>query len=147
MRFEFLKCFVRIEERIVIFEADDHAERNAIVAHAVNPAAAVHVGTERPAERVRHVAGIDAARLHVPQFLDSDAVDLRIEAVELQLVDEIFGERAARAFGEHGDFRAQLVAGREVVFRLAVFVDAFVFGEDAGDAVLCRRAVRCRRIA
>ena len=76
------------------------------------------------------------SRLHVPQFLDADAVDLRIQTVEFQFVDEFFGERAARAFGEHGDFRAQFVSGREVIFRLAVFVHALVFGEDAGDAVL-----------
>ena len=43
MRFEFLKCFVRIEKRIVIFEAHDHAERDAIIAQAVNPAAAIEV--------------------------------------------------------------------------------------------------------
>ena len=33
-------------------------------------------------------------------------------------------------------FRAKFVAGREVVFRLAFFVHAFVAGEDAGDAIL-----------
>ena len=43
MRFEFLKRFVRIEERVVIFEADDHAERDAIILQAVNPSAAVDV--------------------------------------------------------------------------------------------------------
>ncbi len=135
MRLEFLKRFVRIEKRIVVFERDDHAERDAIVAQAVDPAAAVNIGGERPAERVRNVARVDAAGLHVPQFLDAEAVDLRVQAVEFQFADEIFGERAARAFGEHGDFGAQFVAGREVIFRLAVLVDAFVFGEDAGDAV------------
>ena len=62
-------------------------------------------------------------------------VNLGIEAVEFQPGNETFGERTARAFREHGDFRAQLVAGREVVFRLAVFVDAFVFGQDAGDSI------------
>ena len=135
MRFEFLESFVRIEERIVVFEADDHAERNAIVLQAVDPAAAVDVGGERPAERVGDVTGVDAAGRDVPQFLDADAVDLRIEAVEVQLVDQFFGQRAAGAFGEHGDFGAKFVAGGEVVFGLAVFVDAFVFGDDAGDAV------------
>ena len=126
---------MRIEKRIAVFEADDHAERDAIVPQAVDPAAAVEVGRERPAQRVRHVAGVDAAGLHVPQFLDADAVDLRIEAVELEAIDQILGQRAARAFGEHGDFRAQLVAGREVVLGLAVLVDALVFGNHAGDAV------------
>ena len=80
-------------------------------------------------------AGINAAGLHIPQFLDADAVDLRIQAVELQLADEIFCERAAGAFGEHSDFGAKLVAGREVIFRFAVLIHAFVFGEDARDSV------------
>ena len=60
---------------------------------------------------------------------------MRIQAVETQLVDHFFGQRAAGAFGEDGDFGAKFVAGGEVVFGLAVFVDAFVFGDDAGDAV------------
>ena len=136
MRLEFLKRFVRIKERIVVFEADDHAERNAIVAQAINPAAAVKIGAERPAERVRDIAGFDAAGLHVPQFLDADAVDLGIQAVELErltrsLVSEPRGPSASTV-----TFARKLVAGREIVFGLAVFVDALVFGEDAGDAVL-----------
>ena len=60
---------------------------------------------------------------------------MRVQPVELQLADELLGERAARAFGKDGDFRAQFVSGREVVFRFAVLVHAFIFGEDAGDAV------------
>src|ERR1700722_11163386 len=135
MRFLFLKGFVRVEQRIFVFEGDDHADRDAIVLHAVDPAAAVHVGGERPAERVGDETGFDAAGRDVPQFLDTDSVDLRIDAVEAPLVDHFFGQRAAGAFGEDGDFGAKFVAGGEVVFGLAVFVDAFVFGDDAGDAV------------
>ena len=135
MGLEFLKRFVGIETRIVIFEPDDEAERNAILAQPVNPSAPVHAGIERPAERVRHPAGRDAVGRNIPQFLDADAVGLRIQAVELFSRDEIFGERAARALGQHGDFRAQFVAGSEIVLGVAVFVAAFVVGDDAGDAV------------
>ena len=60
---------------------------------------------------------------------------MRIDVVEFFCGDEIFCERAARAFGEDGDFGAEFVAGRVVVFGLAVFVEAFVFGDDAGDAI------------
>ena len=88
---------------------------------------------------MRDVARLDATGLHVPQFLYAEAVDLRIDVVELVFFDELFGERAARAFGEDGDFGAEFVAGRVVVFGLAVFVEAFVFGDDAGDAVVLRR--------
>src|SRR5580704_14692531 len=131
-----LKGFVRIELGVGVFEADDEADRDAIVGEAVDPAAAVHVGGYGPAECVRDVAGLDAAGLHVPQFFDANAINLRIDVVELVFFDELFGERTARAFGEDGDFGAEFVAGRVVVLGLTVFVDAFVFGDDTGDAVV-----------
>ncbi len=67
MRFEFLKRFMRIEKRISVFEADDHAERDAIIAQAVNPAAAVQIGGERPAERVRDITGVECVRAARPK--------------------------------------------------------------------------------
>ena len=147
MRLELLEGFVRIESRIVVFEAGDQSERDAVLAQAVDPAAAVHAGIERPAQRMRHPARADAARRNFPQLLDADAVDLRIEAVEIFLRDEVLGQRAARALGEHGDLGAQFVARREIVFGLAVFVAAFVFGDHAGDCRRPRRSARRRRIA
>src|SRR5207245_1376993 len=98
-------------------------------------ASAVRAEIHRPAERVRDKPGLDAPRLHIPKLLDADAVGLRIDVVELFSGDQVFGQRAARAFGEHGDFRAEFVAGRVVVLGLAVFVHAFVFGDDSGDAL------------
>ena len=88
--------------------------------------------------------GSDPARGNLPQFFYADAVGLRIQAVELFLRDKIFCERATRAFGQHGYFRAQFVAGREIVFWSAIFVAAFVFSDHSGDAVafvekLCTR--------
>ena len=81
------------------------------------------------------VAGLNAAGLNIPQLLNADAVALRIDVVELFCGDKFFGKRASRAFGEDGDFGAKFVAGREVVFGLAILVDAFVFGDDAGDSI------------
>src|SRR5690242_1811409 len=135
MRLPDLKRGVRIKLWVGIFKRDDQSDRDAIVRKAINPAPAIHAGWNRPAEGVRNVAGSNAAGLHVPQFLDTDAIALGIEVVELFGGDELLGERAARALGEHGDFGAQLVAGREVVLGLAVLVDAFVFGDDSGDTV------------
>src|SRR5712691_8200444 len=83
---------------------------------------------------MRDVARRDSSRLYVPQFLDADSVALRIDVVEFFLLDEFFCERTARAFGKDSDFRAQLVSWREVVFRLAVFVDALVFRDNAADS-------------
>src|SRR5579862_5513145 len=104
MRLESLKRRVRIEERIAVFEPHYHAERHAIVAQAVNPSATVNLRAEGPAQRVGHVAGVDPSGLNVPQLLDADAVDLRIQSVELEMVYEFLGQRAARSFGQHGDF-------------------------------------------
>ena len=135
MRLPGLERRVRIEQRVGVFQSDDEADGDAIVGKAVDPAAAVHVHGNWPAQRVRHEAGWNAAGLHVPQFLDTDSIALRIQIVELLRRDEFFGERATRALGKHGDSGAQFIAGREIVFGLAIFVEAFVFSDDAGDSV------------
>ena len=41
-------------------------------------------------------------------------------------------------FREHGDLRLQVVAGLKVRFLLVLFVDAFVVGANAGDAIRLR---------
>src|SRR5579863_26850 len=66
MGFEVLKRFMRVKERIAIFEAHHHSERDAMIAQAVNPATTVEIRSQGPAERMRNVAGRDAARRHVP---------------------------------------------------------------------------------
>ena len=134
MRFPGLKCGVGIETRIFIFKRNDQPDRNAIVAEAINPAATVHFGGERPAERVRDIAGLNFAGLNVPEFLDADSVALWINVVEMFSGDELFGERAARAFGKNRYFGAEFVAWRVVIFGLAVFVEALIFRDDPGDA-------------
>jgi len=75
---------------------------------------------------VCHVTWLNAARLNVPQFFYADAVALRIDVVEFSVGYQLFGQRTARAFGKHRDFCVQFVAGRVVVFGLAVFVEALV---------------------
>jgi hypothetical protein len=92
------------------------------------------------------ISRLDAARRNFPKLLDPDAVDLRIQAVEFQPVHHLFGERSARAFGEHRHFGAQFVAGRVVVLRLAVFVDAFVVGDDSGDSAALVNQFRAREL-
>ena len=79
--------------------------------------------------------GSDAPGGHLPQFLDADAVGLRIAfAIELEASDQLLGQRAARAFGENDDLGLQVVARLEVRFLLAVLVDALVVGAHAADA-------------
>ncbi len=142
MRFQALESFVGIEERIVVFEADNEADRYAVFVEPVDPAAAVGVGIEWPAHRVGDPAGANVALGHLPEFLDADGVDLGIDAVELVALDEGFGERAAGALGEDGDFGAEFVAGSEIRFGLAALVEALVLGDDAGDAVVFEDQLR-----
>ena len=96
MRFPLLKSGVRIESRVGVFEGDYQADGDAIVGEAVDPAAAVHVDGNGPAQRVGHEAWLDAAGLDFPQFFYAEAVDLRIDVVEILFLDEVLGERAAR---------------------------------------------------
>src|SRR6266852_2845122 len=79
MRLPNLKRFVRVELWIGVFETDYEADGEAIVREAVDPATAIHVRGHGPADRVRDVAGLNAPWLDVPQFLDADAVNLRID--------------------------------------------------------------------
>src|SRR5262249_45746652 len=74
-----LKRGVRIEFRVGVFESDDQADGDAIVGKAVDPAAAVDVGSHGPAESVGDVARLDFSRLDIPQLLNADAVALRID--------------------------------------------------------------------
>src|SRR5215469_18010517 len=84
---------------------------------------------------MRNVARLDFSWLHVPKFLDAEAVDLRVDVVELLLGYELLGQRAAWAFGDDGDFCAQFVSGRKVGFWLAILVEPLVFCDDAGNAL------------
>ena len=74
-------------------------------------------------------------RLDLPEFLQADAVFLRLAAVsEAELRDQVLGQRAPRALGEQRIFAQQLHAARgSPGFVLAVALDAHVAGDDAGD--------------
>src|SRR2546428_11959587 len=135
MRLEFLKGFVRIESRIMVFEPGHQSQRNALISHAVDPTAAVHARVERPAKRMRHPSCFDASRRHFPEFLYPDAIDLRLEPVEIVLANELLGQRSARTLRQHSDLGAEFITRREVVFGLSIFVPAFVLRDYARDAL------------
>ena len=71
-----------------------------------------------------------------PQLFHAHAVGLRVAVFhQVELLDELLGERSAGAFGEHDDLRLHVVAGLEIRFRLVLFVDTLVVGAHAGDAM------------
>ena len=92
MRFPSLKCGVRIELWVRVFERDHESNGKATVGETVDPAAAVHVRRDWPAQCMRHKTRLDAPRLDVPQLLDADPVGLRIDIVELLCRNELFRE-------------------------------------------------------
>jgi hypothetical protein len=134
---ERLELRVRVGRRVLVIEAGDETERQQIVAHEVREAAAERLHVERPAERVDHAPLVlRVAAGDAPQFLDTGRVHLRVlAAVELVLGDQLLRQRAARAFGQDRQFRANVDAGLVVGLLLAVLVDALVAGAHADHAI------------
>ena len=121
MLLELLQHVLRIEPRVGIIEPGDKAERDDVIFAAINPRPAVFVRGQRPAHGVNHFARRDASGGHLPEFLHAHAVGLRIAiTVEIEALDELLGQRAARALGQDHDLGIQVVAGLEVGFRLVL---------------------------
>jgi len=81
---------------------------------------------------VHHQTRLVLRRIDFPQFLDADAVDLRIDAfAQLESIVQLTAEMAPRAFTEQRVLRVQFHAQLEVPGRLAVLADAEVAGRDA----------------
>ncbi|EKY09918.1 hypothetical protein HMPREF9120_00196 [Neisseria sp. oral taxon 020 str. F0370] len=79
-------------------------------------------------------AGAGVFGLDFPDFFDAEAVGGRLAVlVEVEAADELFGERAAAAFGKQGLPGVKLHAALEVAGGLPVFADAHVAGGDAFD--------------
>src|SRR4029077_12078166 len=73
--------------------------------------------------------------LHVPQFLQPDAVDLRARVLaQAELCFELAGEMPAAAFGEERVLRAQLDSRLVAAGLLALAADSHVAGRNAVDA-------------
>ena len=67
---------------------------------------------------------------HFPQFLDANAIGLLFGlGPQVKLLDQGFGQRAARALGENGLLGAQFHAWHVHVGLLAIFANAHVAGD------------------
>jgi len=127
-----LHLLERTQPRVLVVQPGDEAERDPVAFEVVQKAAAIGVARHRPAGGVHHQPGLRLRRIDLPQFLDAQRVALRIAAgVELEALDQLPAEVAARAFGEHGVLARQLHAELEAVVRLAVAADADVAGGHA----------------
>src|SRR5262245_13880818 len=88
MRFELLKSLMGIHAGIKVIEANNEPNGDAAIRHVVNESAAELLTAKRPSHRVNHApAGILLLR-HIPDFLHSDGIDLRVSAfIELEFLD------------------------------------------------------------
>ncbi len=119
------------EVGVGVAQPDDEADRHLMVFHVVEERAAVGAGVQRPADGVDDLARNVLGGIDFPQFLDADAVGLRVHPLaQFEALEQDLGERAPAAFGEQGVAGAQFHAGRVLVGRLAFAVDAHVAGGD-----------------
>ncbi len=120
-----------------VIQMHDEADRHQIVAVVIEERAAAGCIVERPAGGVLHQAGAVLVRRDLPEFFQPDAEFLRLAVLREPIAgDQPLGEAAARAFGEHRVFAAQLHAAGEARLVVAVLADAHVAGGDAGDRVV-----------
>src|SRR2546423_12232978 len=89
--------------------------------------------------------GLGFLRGDLPQLLETEGETLRILALgELEALDQLAAEVAARAFGKDGVAAEQFHAELEVVGRLAVLSPALVTRGHALDATLLVEQHFCR---
>src|SRR5262245_31646073 len=143
MSVELLKSLMRIQARIQVIEADDEPNGDAAVRHVVNESTAELFIAKRPSHRVDHApAGVRFLR-HIPDFLHSGGIDLRISAfVEPELLDELFGQRASRALGKNSDLGSNVDSRFEITLFAATSVDAFVAGPNAREPIILDYQIR-----
>ena len=132
MGLELLEEVVHRERRVVVLEPDDEADREPVLAHRVDEAAAglavLSRPAERPAQRVDHA--VERAR-DLPHLLDAEAPDLRVHRSEAELLGESASQVPLGPLAEHrgpgSDLDPRLVRGG----RPALAVEPLVAGHDA----------------
>ena len=93
VRLEALELIVWREIRIFIIQVQHEPDRHEVVAVVIQERSAARLVVERPAERMLHETRPVLRRLHLPEFLEADAVLLRLVAlVETKLLDQNFTE-------------------------------------------------------
>ena len=131
--FPALKFLEWRQVRVAVVQRQDDAEKHLRPGRVVEKPAALRVLIQRPPQRVHDEPCIVLVRIDLPDFLEADAVMLRIRAgPEVEPVHELLTEAAMTALRENRVLPQQLVA--RLVSRLALpaFADALVAGRNAG---------------
>src|SRR6478752_1478979 len=131
MRLEALELVEGRERRVLIVQMHDEADGDEIVVEMVEEGAAARAVVERPAEGMLDAALVEFLRLDLPEFLQADAVFLRLAPlVESELPDGDLGERAACSLAQQRVAAAQLHAAGEALGDRAVLGDAHIASGD-----------------
>ncbi len=130
-----LEFLVRIEVRVGVSESDDKAHRNEIVLHVIEEGPAVGVRVQGPAGRVNDESRLVLFRFDLPEFLQTDAVYLRIRVrVQAITLHQLPAQMPAAALGEKDVLAVQLDPRLILVGRPAVASHAHVASGDAANA-------------
>ncbi len=140
MGFVALQFVERRQIGVLVVQADHEAEGDLIVFQVIQERAAIGLGIQRPADGVQDFALFVILGFDFPQFLDADAVGLRVRGTarrahgaQVEFLFQLLAEVPAAAFGEQGVFGVQLHARLMVRAGGAVAVQAHVAGGDALD--------------
>jgi hypothetical protein len=135
MRLEALEFLVRRQVRVLVAKADHEADGNLVVLQVIEEAAAVGRRHPSASRRCARPGRPVLVGLDFPQFLEADAVGLRVGVASSAnfSIEELLAEMAAAAFGEEGVFAEQFHAHLEVRAFRAIVQAAHVAGGDAAD--------------
>ncbi len=141
---EALEFLERRQIGVFVVQIHDQADGHAVVFQVIQEGAAAAGQMDRPAGTVNHQAWLVLLRVDFPDFLEADAVVLRVDVlVELEFANQLLADMATAALAEEGVLGAQLHARDMAVLGFAVLADAHFAGNDALDhAVFDDRRLR-----
>src|SRR5262249_51951121 len=129
MLLEAVECHVGIEQRILVVEPDDEAERQLSLRHRIDESATEFLVFERVAKRVDDGARFQAAGSNLPPLFEADRELLRMMRVaERQAPHQLFRQVAAHTVAENRHLREDIDAWLEGGLPLPMLVDAAVAG-------------------
>src|SRR5215469_16861053 len=112
MRLKALEFLERVQKRVFVIEPDHEPDRHLPIVQVIKKGATVSRRVERPADRMNDEAGLVPLGRDLPQFLDSNRVSLRVDAVaKAETLHQPLGQRASATLREQCFAADQLNAG------------------------------------
>ena len=147
VRLELLQHVVHGELDVRRLEPGDEADRHEVVAHRVDEGAAELAEARRRPQRPAHRVDDLSQRLaDAPDLLHAERPDLRVLAVEPELVDGRAGQVPLRALREHGEAGDDVVPRLERRKRLPRAAASPIARAHADDAAVLDEELRRRRL-